>query len=295
MTSSRVVGVIGGSGLYDLPDLTGLERVRLDTPFGAPSDEYLVGHLGDVKMIFLPRHGRGHRILPHEVNARANVHGMKQLGAEWIIAVSAVGSLREEMRPGDLVAVDQYVDRTKVRPSSFFGDGAAGHVAFADPVCPRLHDWLADAAADAILAGDASARVHRKGTYICIEGPQFSTKAESNGYRQAGHDVIGMTAIPEAKLAREAEICYATLALVTDYDCWHESEEPVTVEAVLAVMRKNIAIAREVVRRAATAVKHPRGCPCASAARGALMTDPAALSPEARARLELIVGRYLHP
>jgi 5'-methylthioadenosine phosphorylase len=191
------------------------------------------------------------------------------------------------------VIADQYVDRTRTRPSSFFGNGAAGHVGFADPVCPRLATWLGDAAAEAVLAGDVTARVHRRGTYICIEGPQFSTKAESHGYREMGCDVIGMTALPEAKLAREAEICYATLALVTDYDCWHESEEIVTVEAVLAVMKKNVATAREVVRRTAAAVAHPRDCLCASAARGALMTDPAALTPEVRARLELIVGRYL--
>ena len=288
------IGIIGGSGLYDLDGLTDLERVRVETPFGAPSDDFLVGRLGGLRLVFLPRHGAGHRILPHEVNSRANIHGMKQLGVEHLLAVSAVGSLREELRPGDLVVVDQYVDRTRTRPSSFFGDGAAGHIAFADPVCPRLAGWLADAAAEAVLASGSTSRVHRKGTYVCIEGPQFSTRAESNLLRAGGLvDVIGMTALPEAKLAREAELCYATLALVTDYDCWHSTEEAVTVEAVVATLRKNVATARDVVRRTAQAVAGPRACLCAGAAGGALMTDPAALSPETRARLELIIGRYL--
>jgi 5'-methylthioadenosine phosphorylase len=283
--------VIGGSGLYEIEGLERVERVRLDTPFGAPSDEYVVGHLpvgeGHARMVFLPRHGRGHRILPHEINSRANIHGMKQLGVEWIMSVSAVGSMREEIHPGDLVVVDQFYDRTKTRANSFFGEGAAGHVGFADPVCGTLSSLMHDAA---VATG---ARVHKGGTYVCIEGPQFSTRAESRIYRQWGVEVIGMTAIPEAKLAREAEICYATLALATDYDCWHAAEEDVTVEAVVAVMRKNVATAREVVRRTVEKVAHPRGCACKDAARGALMTDPAALSAEARARLALIIGRYL--
>jgi 5'-methylthioadenosine phosphorylase len=284
MAITRTIGIIGGSGLYELDGLTGVERVRLDTPWGAPSDEYLVGRLDDTRLVFLPRHGRGHRVLPHEVNSRANIHGMKQLGVEWIIAVSAVGSMKEAIRPGQLVLVDQFIDRTRARPSSFFGDGAAGHVAFADPVCPLLHGWLRAA---------AGPEVHRSGTYIVIDGPQFSTRAESNLYRSWGVDVIGMTALPEAKLAREAEICYATIALATDYDCWHESEEAVTVEAVLAVMRQNVAAARALIRKTVPAVAPPRTCPCAQAARGALMTDPARLTPEARARLDLIVGRHL--
>jgi 5'-methylthioadenosine phosphorylase len=287
MANARTIGVIGGSGLYGLDGLEDVEHVTLDTPFGAPSDSYLVGRLGDARLVFLPRHGRGHRILPHEVNARANLHGLKQLGAEWVIAVSAVGSMKEEIRPGDLVVVDQFIDRTRTRPSSFFGDGAAGHVGFADPVCPRLHDWLLEA------ANAAGARVHPRGTYVCIEGPQFSTRAESLLYRSWGVDVIGMTALPEAKLAREAELCYATLALATDYDCWHAAEADVTVEQVVAVMKKNVALARDVVRRAAALAQPPRACACPSAARGALMTHPESLSPEARRRLDLIVGRYL--
>ncbi len=285
------IGVIGGSGLYEIEGLERVERVRLDTPFGAPSDEYVVGHLpvgaGTARMVFLPRHGRGHRILPHEINSRANIHGMKQLGVEWILSVSAVGSMREEIHPGDLVVVDQFYDRTKTRANSFFGEGAAGHVGFADPVCNGLSSIMYDAAVS------TGTRVHKGGTYVCIEGPQFSTRAESRIYRTWGVEVIGMTAIPEAKLAREAEICYATLALATDYDCWHAAEEDVTVEAVIAVMKKNVATAREVVRRTVEKIVHPRTCGCKDAARGALMTDPASLSPEARARLALIIGRYL--
>jgi 5'-methylthioadenosine phosphorylase len=293
MATQRVIGVIGGSGLYGLDGLEDTEHISLDTPFGKPSDLYLVGRLGDAKLVFLPRHGRGHRILPHEVNARANLHGMKQLGVEFIVSVSAVGSMKEEIRPGDLVLVDQFIDRTRARASSFFGDGVAGHIAFADPVCPRLHDWLADAARGAAQAAGAGARVHERGTYVVIEGPQFSTRAESNLYRSWGVDVIGMTALPEAKLAREAEICYATVALATDYDCWHQSEEAVTVDAVLAVLRRNVATARDIVRRAVDLARPPRTCLCADAARGALMTDPAHLDPDARRRVAVILGRYL--
>ena len=293
MATQRTLGVIGGSGLYGLDGLEQVEHVRLDTPFGAPSDDYLVGTLGDARLVFLPRHGRGHRLLPGEVNSRANIHGMKQLGVEWIVSVSAVGSMREDVRPGDLVIVDQFIDRTRQRPSSFFGDGAVGHIAFADPVCPLLHDWLVTAARGAAEAADAGARIHERGTYVVIEGPQFSTRAESLLYRSWGVDVIGMTALPEAKLAREAEICYATVALATDYDCWHHAEEAVTVEAVLAVLRRNVATARDVVRRAVDLARHPRSCPCPEAARGALMTDLGHLTPEARRRLDRIVGKYL--
>jgi 5'-methylthioadenosine phosphorylase len=284
MANARTIGVIGGSGLYELEGLADLARVRVDTPFGAPSDELVTGRLGDARLVFLPRHGRGHRIPPHQVPSRANIHAMKQLGVEWIIAVSAVGSMKEEIRPGDLVVPDQYIDRTRARPATFFADGVVGHVAFADPVCPLLHGWLAESIPD---------RVHTRGTYVVIDGPQFSTRAESTLYRSWGVDVIGMTALPEAKLAREAEICYATIALATDYDCWHHAEEDVTVEQVIAVMRANVARAREVIRRAVARIAPPRSCPCASAARGALMTDPTLIPSEARARLELIVGKYL--
>jgi 5'-methylthioadenosine phosphorylase len=289
MTNDRepVVGVMGGTGLYEMEGVTDLERVRLSTPFGAPSDEYLLGRLGRARMVFLPRHGRGHRMLPHEINFRANIHGMKQLGVEWIISISAVGSMREEIRPGDLVVVDQFVDRTRGRASTFFGDGAAGHVQFADPVCGRLAGLLFEA------AQSVGAAVHRGGTYVVINGPQFSTRAESNLYRSWGVDVIGMTNLPEAKLAREAEICYATLALATDYDCWHATEEDVSIGALMEILRQNVATARAVVRAAVERISHPRSCACVEAARHALITDRAELSPEARERLGLIVGKYL--
>jgi 5'-methylthioadenosine phosphorylase len=265
--------------------------VRLDTPFGAPSDEYVVGRLGDAKMVFLPRHGRGHRVHPHEINFRANLHGMKQLGVEWVISVSAVGSMREEIRPGDLVIIDQLIDRTKGRAASFFGDGCVGHVGFADPICPALAGVL-HRAATAATEGK-SARVHRGGTYVVIEGPQFSTRAESKLYRSWGVDVIGMTALPEAKLAREAEMCYATVALSTDYDCWHETEEDVTVEAVVAILVANVALARDVVRRAAQAVPAERSCGCPHAASRAIMTDRAQIPPATRERLATLYGKYL--
>ena len=285
MADIPTIGVIGGSGLYDLPGLTRVERLRVATPFGDPSDEIVSGRLGKTQLLFLPRHGQGHRILPHEVNARANIHALKQLGAEWVIAVSAVGSMREDIRPGDLVVPYQYIDRTRARPSTFFGDGVAVHVAFADPVCHTLAAWLADAA-DAI-----DARVHRGGTYIVIDGPQFSTRAESKLFRSWGVDVIGMTALPEAKLAREAEMSYATLALATDYDVWHQSEEPVTAEAVMAVLGKNVATAREVVARAAGMVKGPS--PHADALKDAIMTPPDRIPPETRERLSLLLRKYL--
>jgi 5'-methylthioadenosine phosphorylase len=283
----RVIGVIGGSGLYDIDGLTAVERVRLETPFGAPSDDYMVGRLGEARLVFLPRHGRGHRVLPHEINFRANIHGMKQLGVEWIVSVSAVGSMKEEIRPGDLVIPDQFVDLTRRRVGSFFGDGVAGHVGMADPVCPVLHDRVAAA------AGATGARVHRGGTYLVIDGPQFSSRGESRIYRQWGVDVIGMTNMPEAKLAREAEICYATIALSTDYDCWHEAEEDVTVEAVLQVMAKNVALAKDAIRRVVPQVRRPRDCACATAAAMAIMTDRATIPAETRKRLELLYGKYL--
>ncbi|MEE8209391.1 MAG: S-methyl-5'-thioadenosine phosphorylase, partial [bacterium] len=225
MTAPRI-GVIGGSGLYEMEGLRAKEEVEVDTPYGAPSDSYLTGELGGVSMVFLPRHGHGHRILPTHLNSRANIFGMKKLGVEWIISVSAVGSMREEIEPGHIVIIDQFFDRTRERPSTFFGDGVAGHITFADPVCPILRSVLLEA------ARAAGATVHDGGTYVCIEGPQFSTRAESKVFRSWGVDVIGMTTLPEARLAREAEICYATIALCTDYDCWHEGEEDVTIEAV---------------------------------------------------------------
>ena len=293
----RTIGVIGGSGLYEIEGLTAIERVAVETPFGAPSDEYLVGRLGSAKLVFLPRHGRGHKIAPNDINYRANIHGMKQLGVEWVISVSAVGSMRAEIRPGDIVIADQFFDRTKGRASTFFSDGVVGHVGFADPVCSALAGHLHGAAAEAcaeknrLSGGDA--RVHQGGTYVVIEGPQFSTRAESRIYRQWGVDVIGMTNLPEAKLAREAEMCYATIALSTDYDCWHDTEEDVSVEAVLAIVRSNVTLAREIVRLAAERIPEGRDCHCPRAAEHAIMTDRAAIPAAARERLELLFGRYM--
>jgi 5'-methylthioadenosine phosphorylase len=282
----QAIGVLGGSGLYEIEGLTDLSWQRLTTPFGDPSDEYLIGRFGDAKLVFLPRHGRGHRLLPHEINFRANIHGMKQLGVEWIISVSAVGSLREEIRPGDIVIIDQFIDRTRVRTSSFFGEGVVAHVSFADPVCSSLAEVL-------FASTEATgARVHKGGTYVVIEGPMFSTRAESRLYRSWGADVIGMTNLPEAKLAREAEICYATVALSTDYDCWHETEEDVTVEAVMAVIRKNVDIAKRIVKNAVRRIPRERGCGCLSACAHAVVTADSAISAEARKRLSLIMGKY---
>ncbi len=271
----KTLGVIGGSGLYEIEGLTDIEQVSLRTPMGDPSDEYIVGRLGDVRLVFLPRHGRGHRVLPSEINYPANIHGMKQLGVEYILSVSAVGSLREQIHPGHMVLPDQFIDRTKARPATFFGHGVAGHVQFADPICRVLHGALHQAA----LA--AGAVVHPRGTYVVMEGPAFSTRAESHMYRAWGADVVGMTNLPEAKLAREAEICYATLALSTDYDCW-KGEEDVSVEAVLSTIQANIAMARAIVRETALRVASlgPRTCPCESAVRHAIMTAPERIPPK---------------
>lgn len=285
----KVVGVIGGSGLYEMEGMTDVQSVKVDTPFGPPSDEYVTGMLGDVKMVFLPRHGRGHRLTPSEVNYRANIYGMKKLGAEWVISVSAVGSMKEEIKPGHIVIVDQFFDRTKGRPSSFYGNGVVGHVEFADPVCAHLSGVLHGA------AKAAGATVHRGGTYICIEGPQFSTRAESRVYRSWGVDVIGMTNIPEAKLAREAEICYATVALSTDYDCWHETEESVTLEAIMAIVKANVSMAKDIIRKAVPAIAETRNCKCATALKFATVTDPKKIPAKTREDLSLLLGKYLEP
>ncbi|MDP2688768.1 MAG: S-methyl-5'-thioadenosine phosphorylase [Deltaproteobacteria bacterium] len=283
----KSIGVIGGSGLYEMEGLTDVRSVRVETPFGEPSDEYITGMLGDAKMVFLPRHGRGHRLLPSEVNYRANIYGMKKLGVEWIISVSAVGSMKEDIKPGHIVVVDQFFDRTKGRAASFFGNGVVGHVEFADPVCGDLSDVLYSA------GKGAGAIVHKGGTYICIEGPQFSTRAESNIYRKWGVDVIGMTNIPEAKLAREAEICYATLALSTDYDCWHTTEDSVTVEMILETLRKNVSTAKEIIRKAVPKITGHRGCKCASAMKFAAITDRKSIPEQAKKDLSLLLGKYL--
>lgn len=289
MRPRKTIGVIGGSGLYEMEGLTEVQEIDVMTPFGPPSDAYRVGFLDDLKLVFLPRHGRGHRVLPHEINYRANIHGLKQLGAEYVLSVSAVGSLREEIVPGHIVLVDQFIDRTRGRSATFFGGGVAAHVQFADPVCPVLHGVLVES------ARRAGATAHPEGTYVVIEGPAFSTRAESRLYRSWGADVIGMTNLPEAKLAREAELCYATIALSTDYDCWHESEEDVSVEAVVAILRKNVELARAILRAATLRIGElpARTCLCESAVRHAVMTSREHIPDEARRRLALILGRYL--
>ena len=284
-TDSARVGVIGGSGFYEL--LENAREVRLETPFGDPSDVYFLGEIGDVPVAFLPRHARGHRILPSEVNYRANIWGMKALGVHYVLSASAVGSLREELRPLDIVVPDQLFDRTKARPSTFFGDGVVVHMGFADPFCPYVSQQI-------VAAGRATgATVHEGGTYVCIEGPQFSTRAESNVYRQLGFDIIGMTNLQEAKLAREAELCYATMALVTDYDVWYEGGEDVTLEQVLANVHRNVETAQAIVRRVAPALDEQRDCGCRHAVESAINT-PADLIPErTKRKLDLLIGRYL--
>jgi 5'-methylthioadenosine phosphorylase len=286
--SQPVIGVIGGSGLYEIKELTDISEVVLDTPFGSPSDAYITGVLDGVKMVFLPRHGRGHRLLPSELNYRANIYGMKKLGVEQIISVSAVGSMKEEIIPGHIVIPDQFFDRTQgKRASTFFGDGVVGHVQFADPVCRDLSQVLYDAAAE------VGAVVHKGGTYICIEGPNFSTRAESNIYRSWGVDIIGMTNLPEARLAREAEICYATVALATDYDCWHEQHDDVSVEAIIAIIQQNVATARNIIKTAAKRLSGERRCACGEALKFAIMTDRERISETTRQKLAVLMGKYL--
>ena len=284
-----VVGVIGGSGLYDLPGLEGARWVTVRTPFGDPSDAYRVGRLGAATVVFLSRHGRGHRLAPSEINYRANIYGLKSLGARSVISVSAVGSMKEEIHPLDLVVPDQFYDHTRRRVSSFFADGIVGHVSMADPVCPGLADLLEAA------GKESGATVHRGGTYLCIEGPQFSTKGESRIYRQWGVSVIGMTNMPEAKLAREAEQCYATLALATDYDVWHDGHDAVTVEAVVANLLKNVATAKAVLARVIPKIGAPCTAGCPSALSSAVITAPAAFPPRTRRRLALLLDKYFPP
>ncbi|MFQ5507529.1 MAG: S-methyl-5'-thioadenosine phosphorylase [Planctomycetota bacterium] len=278
------LGVIGGSGLYEIGGLRDIEEVDLETPFGPPSDRYTTGRLEDVGLVFLPRHGRGHRLMPTELPFRANIHGMKELGVDCILALSAVGSMREDIAPGDLVIIDQFIDRTRQRTEeTFFGDGIVAHVHFADPVCAALAGIAHEAAS---LAG---ATVHRGGTYLCMEGPQFSTRAESRLYRSWGVEVIGMTNLQEAKLAREAGICYSTIALATDYDCWHQSEEDVSVEAVLEVLRGNADMARQVIANAAGLLGGKSDCHCADSLELAILTARDAAPPEAIERLRLLL------
>ena len=281
------IGVIGGSGLYEIEGMTEVKEVGVKTPFGDPSDAITIGDLEGTRVAFLPRHGKGHRISPTELPVRANIYALKSLGAEWIISVSAVGSLKEEIRPLDLVIPDQLIDRTKSRVNTFFGRGLVAHVAFADPFCPVLSEILYQAAID------AAANVHKGGTYLAMEGPLFSTKAESNLHRSWGASVIGMTALPEAKLAKEAEICYTTLACVTDYDCWHETEESVTIEMALANLEKNIATAKKIVRTAAARIPQNRECGCAQALKDAIITAPEKIPKQMKRDLGLLFGKYI--
>ena len=281
------IGIIGGSGLYDMADVTDRTEVTLTTPFGDPSGRYLLGTLRGKRVAFLARHGAGHRLLPSELNFRANIFGMKMLGVEYILSASAVGSLKEEYKPLDIVIPDQFIDRTKGRISTFFGRGLAAHVGFAHPFCKRLSRLVS-------ASGQASeATVHVGGTYVCMEGPQFSTLAESKLYRSWGADIIGMTNLQEAKLAREAEICYSTIALVTDYDCWHPDHDHVTVEMVIANLLQNAKTAQHIIANAVEGLPYERTCECASALKYALITRPDAIPPQVRQDLAPLVGKYL--
>jgi 5'-methylthioadenosine phosphorylase len=285
--TSAEIGVIGGSGLYAMPGFEVQTEVRLETPWGSPSDAYVVGILAGRRVAFLARHGRGHRIMPSELNFRANIYGFKMLGVQRIISLSAVGSLKEEHRPLDFVIPDQFFDRTRGRVSTFFGEGLVAHISFADPVCPQLSRVVYEA------CQAEGVRVKLGGTYLCIEGPAFSTKAESMLYRSWGMDVIGMTNLQEAKLAREAEICYVTVAMVTDYDCWHPEHDAVTVNQIIENLNRNAENAIRVVRRAVASMPEERACGCGSALAHAIITDPKVVPPETRKKLELIVGKYL--
>jgi 5'-methylthioadenosine phosphorylase len=281
------IGIIGGSGLYAMPGFEAQEEVKLETPWGAPSEVYVAGALAGRKVAFLARHGRGHRLSPSELNFRANIWGFKMLGVERLLSLSAVGSLKEEHRPLEFVIPDQFFDRTNGRVSTFFGDGLVAHISFADPVCPQLSEVLAQA------SRAAGVTVKKGGTYLCMEGPAFSTKAESEVYRTWGMDVIGMTNLQEAKLAREAEICYATVAMVTDYDCWHPAHDAVTVNEIIANLVKNAENAQRVVAEAVAALPRERGCKCGSALSHALITDRKAIPSVTRDKLALLVGKYL--
>jgi 5'-methylthioadenosine phosphorylase len=283
----RAVGIIGGSGLYEMEGLEDVREVEVSTPFGAPSDALVTGRYAGWPLVFLPRHGRGHRFLPSEVPYRANIWALKSLGVDRVISLSAVGSLEEDVKPGEICLPDQFIDRTWGRRNTFFGDGIVGHVGLADPVCLGLQDVVWQTRVE------VGVPFHRGGAYVCIQGPQFSTRAESFLYRSWGARVIGMTNATEAKLAREAELCYVTVALVTDYDCWHETEEEVSVEAVLEVLRKNVEAARQIIRQTVRRLPAERGCACGNAARFAIMTARDMIPPETRRSLRVLFGRYL--
>jgi len=282
-----IIGVIGGTGLYEINGLRDIETVDIDTPFGKPSDAIVLGKLDGIGVAFLPRHGRGHRILPSELPSRANIYALKSLGVERIIAVNSAGSFKEEIMPGTLVIPDQVIDCTKGRVNTFFGNGIVAHIPFAEPFCPELRQVVIAAATE------AGAFVHSRGTFIAMEGPAFSTKAESYLYRSWGADIIGMTVLPEAKLAREAEICYASIACVTDYDCWREKAESVNVGMILDGMRRNIDVAKTIIKLSVARIHGMRRCECADALKNALVTAPELIPPEQKAKLKLIIGKYV--
>jgi len=287
MVAEGAVGIIGGSGLYRMEAMEVVQERAVSTPFGAPSDSYIVGNLAGRPVVFLARHGRGHQLIPSQVNFRANIYGFKELGVERIVAVSAVGSMKEEIHPLHVVLPDQFIDRTRQRADTFFGDGLVAHVSFADPVCPELHAALREASASCGTA------VWPGGTYLCIEGPAFSTRAESRLYRSWGASVIGMTNLPEAKLAREAEMCYATVALVTDFDCWHEAEEAVSVEMLLDNLRSNALTAQRILKALTGTLPSERSCNCGRALEKALLTAPADIPPTVRKRLDAIIRKRI--
>jgi 5'-methylthioadenosine phosphorylase len=281
------IGVMGGTGLYDIEGMTDIEEVNVNTPFGKPSDTIVIGRLGGVGIAFLPRHGKGHRILPSELPSRANIYALKSLGVEHIIAICSAGSFKEEIKPGDLLIPDQLIDRTRGRVSTFFGEGVVVHVSFADPFCPQLSQILYQS------AREAGATVHPKGTFVIMEGPAFSTRAESRLYKSWGADIIGMTALPEAKLAREAEICYAVIGCVTDYDSWHERHEAVTVEVILNILHKNVDTAKKIIKLAVGRIPEGRDCQCATALKTAIVTAPELIPAAQKKKLDLLIGKYI--
>ena len=288
MANDATIGIIGGSGLYQMEGLQVLEERAIQTPFGDPSDAYVIGEIDGVRVAFLSRHGRGHRLTPSELNYRANIFGFKLLGVHTILSASAVGSMKIEYAPTDIVFPHQFIDRTRHRPDTFFGNGIVAHVGFSDPICTAVSSVMSNA------GREVGARVHDGGVYLCMEGPQFSTRAESNLYRSWGVDVIGMTNLQEAKLAREAEICYATMALITDYDCWHESHEVVSVETVIAYVTQNAATAQKILRNAITpAATRTRDCACANALQYAIMTNRSAIPEKVKSDLAPIIGKYV--
>jgi 5'-methylthioadenosine phosphorylase len=280
------IGIIGGSGIYDIEAIKDVDTINIDTPFGSPSDAIIVGTLAGVRFAFLPRHGRGHKISPSELNFRANIHALKQLGVEQVLSISAVGSLKEELKPRDFVVPDQLFDRTKSRPSTFFGDGIVAHISFADPFCPELSEIAFKAAKESGIT------VHKGGTYVCMEGPQFSTRAESNVYRHLGFSIIGMTALPEAKLAREAEMCYATIALVTDYDCWKEDEQ-VNVEQIIVNLTANSDNAKKFIQKILPQMDRARSCECPNTLATAIITDKTLVPKKTLDKVKLLISKYM--